>query len=237
MTAIILTATCAICCAALVVAEIRISSALAGVALRPACWARARMFFKIAASASFVALAIVARGTSATSFTNWLLAGLVAGAVGDVALLRHDRVGFMFGLGAFLVGHLAYALAFCMPLHAPTLDIATLAISATPIGAGVIALAWLWRHLGNLRIAVIAYIVVICTMMVVAIAFARDGQLPSMTRLQILVGATLFFVSDLAVARDKFISPGWRNKIWGLPTYYAGQLVLAWSLAALPSAA
>ena len=43
----------------------------------------------------------------------------------------------------------------------------------------------------------------------------------------LVVGATMFLFSDLAVARDRFIAPGIRNRLWGLPLYYAAQLVLA----------
>jgi hypothetical protein len=46
----------------------------------------------------------------------------------------------------------------------------------------------------------------------------------------ILLGAGLFYVSDLAVARDRFIAPGFANAAWGLPLYYGGQLVLALTL-------
>ena len=48
-----------------------------------------------------------------------------------------------------------------------------------------------------------------------------------------LIGALLFFASDLAVARDKFVAPGVINKLWGLPAYYGGQLLLAWAVIAL----
>jgi len=46
----------------------------------------------------------------------------------------------------------------------------------------------------------------------------------------LLAGAALFFVSDLAVARDRFVAPGFANRLWGLPAYYAGQLLIAWSI-------
>ena len=36
-----------------------------------------------------------------------------------------------------------------------------------------------------------------------------------------------FFVSDLAVAREQFVSEGFVNKTWGLPLYYAAQLLFA----------
>jgi hypothetical protein len=57
-------------------------------------------------------------------------------------------------------------------------------------------------------------------------AVARGGD-PAM-----LLGAGLFSVSDLAVARDRFVSPGFANAAWGLPLYYGAQLVLAGTLAA-----
>jgi hypothetical protein len=41
----------------------------------------------------------------------------------------------------------------------------------------------------------------------------------------------MFFVSDLAVARERFIEHTFLNKTWGLPLYYGGQLLLATSVA------
>ena len=39
----------------------------------------------------------------------------------------------------------------------------------------------------------------------------------------------MFVVSDLAVARDNFVTPGFTNRLSGLPLYYGGQLLLAWA--------
>ena len=46
-----------------------------------------------------------------------------------------------------------------------------------------------------------------------------------------LTGAAMFCVSDLSVARDRFVSPGFVNGAWGLPLYFGGQLLLAASVA------
>jgi len=43
----------------------------------------------------------------------------------------------------------------------------------------------------------------------------------------IRAGAVLFWLSDLAVARDRFVRPGFVNPLVGLPLYYAAQLLLA----------
>ena len=47
------------------------------------------------------------------------------------------------------------------------------------------------------------------------------------------VGALLFTASDIAVVRDRFVSKGFSNRLWGLPLYYAAQLIIAWSIMAV----
>jgi hypothetical protein len=41
----------------------------------------------------------------------------------------------------------------------------------------------------------------------------------------------MFYVSDLAVARQRFVAQSWTNKLWGLPLYFGAQLVLAATVA------
>jgi uncharacterized membrane protein YhhN len=145
-------------------------------------------------------------------------------------LLSHGSTGFLVGLGSFLLGHLAYVVGFTRCFDAGAISGATLALAIIPIAAGILALRWLWQHLGDMRVPVIAYITVITAMMIAAIAVVHDSTRDAPIRYLIGSGATLFFISDLAVARDRFIAPGWHNRAWGLPAYYAGQLLLAWSI-------
>ena len=49
-----------------------------------------------------------------------------------------------------------------------------------------------------------------------------------------LVAALLFYLSDLAVARERFVAPGRTNRLWGLPTYYVAQILFALSIGSLP---
>jgi len=46
---------------------------------------------------------------------------------------------------------------------------------------------------------------------------------------QLLIGALMFAVSDIFVARDRFVSPSVANRLWGLPLYYGAQLIFALS--------
>jgi len=62
------------------------------------------------------------------------------------------------------------------------------------------------------------------------IAAAHSAALPAANRCRLVLGASAFFVSDLAVARERFIAHSVTNKRWGPPACYAGQLLLAWSI-------
>ena len=88
--------------------------------------------------------------------------------------------------------------------------------------AGAGAAAWLWRPAGSMRGPVLAYIAVIGAMVALA---AGTGE-P-----RLLAGAALFYLSDLCVARDRFVRPGLPNRLVGLPLYYGAQALLATALA------
>ena len=92
----------------------------------------------------------------------------------------------------------------------------------------MIVIRWLWPHVpGALRGAVVAYALVISAM--VAFAF---GTHAADADLRIPVAAVGFYVSDLAVARNRFVAPDWVNRLWGLPLYYGAQFLFAWTVVA-----
>ena len=189
-----------------------------------------RTVAKIVASCAFVATAILAvcqRGDADRAFELFqgcVVIGLVLGVVGDIALLY--KRGFLVGLVAFLLGHLAYAVAvgYLVPPGLWLDHAGWLAAGPLVIGLGI--LAALWRTLDTLAVPVIAYVAVIVTMVIAATAATRAQLAPT----TFAVGAALFFASDIAVARDKFVASTFANKLWGLPAYYAAQLLIAWSL-------
>ena len=76
-----------------------------------------------------------------------------------------------------------------------------------------------------MRSPVIAYVVVISVMVVLALGHAMGGG-----SLLVPIAATLFFLSDISVAIDRFKDGGFGNRLWGLPAYYAAQLLFAWTL-------
>lgn len=204
-----LTLLCLACVAVLVAAERRQRGAVIAVA-------------KISASLLFVAVAL-SLGAAESSFGRGVLAALVLGAVGDAWLLSRRDAAFMAGLGFFLLSHLVYAWTFAAgPLQADALVATALAMTAV----GALTLRWLWPHLhGVFRPAVALYVLAIALMAVLAVAWGvahGDGR-P-------VLGALLFAASDIGVARQAFVARGFVNAAWGLPAYYAAQLLMAWTV-------
>ncbi len=182
---------------------------------------KAEWLFKPLASACFIALALHS-GALDSDFGRWLLTGLVLCMAGDVFLIAHHDKTFLAGLSSFLLGHLLYVVAF---LQLP-LNLTAMLVSLLPaILLAVFSLRWLWPHLpANMQLPVLAYIGVICSMLLMAGSTWGSGP-----GLLVLVGAWGFAISDLAVARNQFVHPGFSNRLWGLPLYFGSQLLLAYS--------
>jgi uncharacterized membrane protein YhhN len=186
----------------------------------------ARAVCKTVASTAFMTVAFAA-GALDTPYGQLILLALALSWWGDVLLLAQRSAVFLAGLGAFVLAHVAYAVAFAgQPLHGGAL----LAGAALMVGVGAIVLRVFWPRLKPLyRVAVPAYVVAIgamCTLAIGAGAGSGAWWLP--------VAALAFAASDISVARDRFIGHAFANKLWGLPLYYAAQLVLAASVAWRP---
>lgn len=179
---------------------------------------RWRIAAKLAASACFVALPFAGGADLGSSYARLVVFGLVFGALGDAALLGEGRRALLVGLVLFLVGHLAYVAAFW---PGAALGLGPLVVAAAFALIGVAGVA---PRAGGLKVPVAAYSLVIAVM--VATALGQDGGWLAP------LGAVLFAASDLAVARQRFVKRSLANRLFGLPTYYAGQLLIAWSAVA-----
>lgn len=186
---------------------------------RPGKW-----IAKPAAAACFL-WAALAWGALDSLYGRWILAGLALSACGDVLLIVPGRTrAFQIGIGAFLLGHVAYAGAFA------ALDLELRVLGVASLLMGLVAwrtLRWLMPHVpSDFRAPVGAYVAVIGTMVVLAFAATAGGAPPLAA-----IGALAFAASDLSVARDRFVAPGFSNAAWGLPLYFAAQLALASTVA------
>lgn len=183
--------------------------------------APALRWFKMLASTGFIAIAL-SLGALSDPYGRIVLVALAMSWLGDLLLTFASRRAFLGGLGAFLLGQVAYSVAF----GSLGVDPAVGAVAAVIVA--IIALVvwrWLAPHVGSMAVPVVAYVVVISVMVVLAFGTFGDGS----TWL-IPVGATLFFASDLFVARNQFVAPATANRVWGLPLYYLAQVLLALSI-------
>jgi uncharacterized membrane protein YhhN len=185
-------------------------------------WRWGRRLFKPLASVGFVICAMVA-GAPSTHYGRWILGGLVLCLLGDLFLLSRETKPFRAGLFSFLLGHLGYAVAFVV------LGVDGLWVAAATVILVALALPvsrWLLPHLSAaMKPPVLTYIGVISLM--VALGAGAFGA----AREPILLAAPVaFFLSDLAVARDRFVQRSFVNRLWGLPLYYAAQLMFAASV-------
>ncbi|MGV6819741.1 MAG: lysoplasmalogenase family protein [Parvularcula sp.] len=183
---------------------------------------RLQAIAKTLASLSFLGAGIAA-GALQTAPGRFLFAGLVLSALGDVLLLSTRKGLFLSGMAAFGAAHLAYCFGILSIGPIPYLDLG-LGIGLSAIGCALPFL-WLWPQLGPWQRPVTAYTAVIGAMVALALGSGLAQQTPPL----LAFAAVAFAASDISVARDRLVSPSFRWRVWGLPLYYAAQLLFAFS--------
>jgi uncharacterized membrane protein YhhN len=177
-------------------------------------------------SGLFIFTALVQTHPSSVYF-YLLLLGLIFCLGGDVFLaLPQDRM-FLMGLVSFLLGHVLYVVCFFY-----VADVGHWTGIGCLVGLLVSGPVFLWLrpHLGSMLIPVIAYVIVITVMVIGAWTVLGDTNLSFAGRLLVFIGAVSFYLSDLFVARDRFLKSEFTNRLIGLPMYYIGQFLLAFSI-------
>lgn len=191
--------------------------------IRRDVFSAAGLNYTLLASTSFVAIGVVGLAAGrGRRFGLLMLGGLVFCWLGDFL----GPQGFMYGLAAFFVGHCFFICAFA-GLGVEVRKAAWAAVFY--LSAGVVISVWLLPHV-PLRDAVPvgAYMAVISVMAVTAFGARarRGGWLLSS-------GAFLFYVSDIFVARWRFVAQDSLNPLLCYPLYYAACVLLALSVYAL----
>ncbi|ELR12903.1 uncharacterized protein ACA1_095530 [Acanthamoeba castellanii str. Neff] len=187
---------------------------------------------KTAASTCFLWTALASASATAGADGQWsafaqvVFASLALGWLGDVCLLSPGKRAFLVGLVSFLVGHLGFAYAFAC-LGPPGEFDGTWLAGGCAVMAPQVALvyAYLRNHLkGFMKYAVVIYMLVISFMLPAGMWAGRGVDTK---QFNLLVGSFIFWMSDLSVARNAFVSKGPENAVLGLPLYYAAQLIIA----------
>jgi uncharacterized membrane protein YhhN len=184
------------------------------------------VYIKGSVSALFV-LSALTQAHPVPAYYHLILLGLLLGLVGDVCLALPGNRAFRVGLFAFLGGHLFYVWAFAGLTRpgdwASPVQLILFAFSG-------VAFWWLRSHVGRMMVPVVVYLVVITLMLAGAWAVFRHPGLDATGRGFILAGALCFYLSDLFVARQRFVTEQFLNRLIGLPLYYVGQFLLAYSV-------
>ncbi len=124
----------------------------------------------------------------------WGGLALVFSWLGDVLLQNPGDTGFLIGMGAFGLAHLAYLALYLGPLRTRRVPWWGILLGIA-WWAGMVAVLALW--LGSLLVPVAVYGLVLGAAAVCALA----------TRPLVAVGAAVFLVSDTLLALDRFL-PG-----------------------------
>jgi uncharacterized membrane protein YhhN len=153
---------------------------------------------------------------------TWFVVALVFSLAGDVFLML-PRDLFVPGLVSFLLGHIAYVVGLRVEgagLGATMVAAAAVIVVSALVGTPVVRAVRRGAQ-SELTVPVVAYMVVISTM--VACAVATGNALAA-------AGAGLFFASDTLIAWNRFVQPLVWAPVTIMVTYHAGQAGLVTSL-------
>lgn len=180
---------------------------------------RLEWIFKPIASFAFLGLAYTTEALATVPGT-WIFIGLLLSWCGDVFLISRTQKLFLMGLASFLLGHVAFGVAFI----ALGVDWTGVAYSTVPLALVSVGVTrWLLPYAPEkMRVPIVTYILVITAMVTAAVGVWEHiyGTLA-------LAAALCFFLSDLSVAINRFVSPSFIHRVWGLPLYYMAQILFA----------
>jgi uncharacterized membrane protein YhhN len=155
--------------------------------------------------------------------TTRTLAAIGFSLLGDIALMF--ETGFLMGLGAFLVAHVFYILVFS-PEAKPLFSHKILLPFTFLIGVyGVGLLAWVLPKVGGgLQVPIVLYALTILTMLLMALN--RWQKVPPQSFWLVLVGASLFVLSDSMIAISRFVQDFSYAGFGIMLTYGLGQFLI-----------
>ena len=172
------------------------------------------------------------RGPNAPKQRRLVRIGLALSLAGDVFLLW-PKEGFLPGLVAFLLAHLAYIAAFCVPVRLAAKPSAFVAYAL--VAAAILAALWPGVP-GALRGPVVAYVVCLATMAAQALVWWRSSTAAQAADTSLAraaaIGGILFMASDSLLAINKFGVPLPLSSLWILLTYWLAQWCIASALKA-----
>lgn len=152
----------------------------------------------------------------------WFVLALVLSLAGDVFLML-DEKWFVAGLGAFLLGHIAYIVGFWVSGEIGSdglaVGVALVLIGLATVGRTI--MRGIRATQPEMTVPVTAYMLVISVMVLSAIGTGNQWA---------IIGSLLFYASDSLIAVNKFLEPQPWGRLAIITTYHLGQIGLVLSL-------
>ena len=169
-----------------------------------------------------MALLLWLRTAPSSLYRRWISLGLLCSLLGDILL---DWPGdlFVFGLGAFLLAHLAYLRAYLSDCKQPAWLSLLFALATGGTMFAILASA----HLGPLLIPMACYASAISAMLWRALARLGQPGLPSTSTRLAAAGAVLFVLSDSLIGINRFVAPFAAAPLAIMLSYWLGQWAIA----------
>lgn len=169
-------------------------------------------------------LLLLYRTISRVNGKNLLLTGLLFSWAGDVLLMFESKnaLFFIFGLVCFLTTHIFYITYFLKIRSANVSLLKKYPVLVPGVVAYGISLVWLlYPHLADLKLPVMVYAAVICSMLLCSLhVFVKVNRKPAVCY---LAGAAFFVLSDSLLAINKFYQPFVYAGVFIMLTYCAAQ--------------
>jgi uncharacterized membrane protein YhhN len=159
----------------------------------------------------------------------WFGLGILFSLVGDVLLMISLDRFFLLGLIAFLLAHIFYVFGFNIPLPALSAWSVILVVLIGWGGSKVIRRILVSvdeKGQGRMRLPIILYSMVISVMLLSAMIKLNDLTWTASAALLVSLGAFLFYLSDIILAWNKFVTPISHGRIYNIAAYHLGQILL-----------
>lgn len=178
--------------------------------------------FKPLTMALIISLAVISSSHIYSSYKYLILAALIFSFLGDVFLMLPSNK-FIQGMLTFLAAHILYSLAFVQNVEVYHYLILILIL----IYAVIIYLV-LYKKLDKLRIPVLLYVIAVAIMGWLAVN--RYLNFHDTKSLCVLIGGSLFLLSDSAWAINRFRKEFRAAEVIILGSYFSAQLLLVLSV-------
>ena len=181
--------------------------------------------------ATFVAMLIAALSffspQADTSYTIWILIGMGLCFLADIFNIdmTNDKILYA-AIGAFVIAYLEYAITFTRFNGFQRQD---LLVAVIFILIYIFLMRLYWKGLGNFKIPILIYGLVMPFMVTRAISTLFGSSFSLLSAILVTVGCTMLFLGDIEYGMHRFRQP--LKFFFGPICYAGGQLLIALSCA------